>query len=81
MPRKKKPLVDVTVECPGCKSEIQVEVFRKRVDEPVKPEYEYITHTKLIGNLFNQDSAPLYSVKYIKIRTLCQEIKREAEEM
>jgi len=38
MAKKKKPLADVEIECPHCKSIVRVRVFRNRIDKPIPPE-------------------------------------------
>ena len=54
---RKKPLVDVKVTCPECKSKLKVEVNRTRVSKPTPAEYEYIVKTETVkqGELFKDN--------------------------
>jgi len=54
MAKAKKATVTVNVECPCCKSELKVDVFKKRIG-PVEPaEYEVTTDVEVEkqGQLF-----------------------------
>ena len=54
MAKVKKPTVTVFVDCPHCKSELEIKVFKKRVGTPEPAEYDITTNVRVVkqGKLF-----------------------------
>ena len=47
--KEKRPMVDVTTQCPDCQSSIRVKVHRKRTNPVEPPIYEYdVTAEKVL---------------------------------
>ena len=54
MAKPKKPLVEMQIDCPHCKSELKVKVHRRRLNPAEKPEYEIKSNVEVVkqGYLF-----------------------------
>jgi len=44
----KKPLVQVHVACPNCSAGLQVTIYRRRLNPPEPPQYEYEKEVQLL---------------------------------
>jgi hypothetical protein len=57
MAKSKKPYIKIEkIECPKCQSELEISVFRTKVNDPEPSEYEIKTEVRVIkqGKLFEQ---------------------------
>ena len=43
----KRPTVEVDLGCPGCKAKLHVKVYKRRISEPVEPEYQISAEVEL----------------------------------
>ena len=58
MSKPRKPTVTVFVDCPHCKSELKIEVFKKKIGAPEPAEYDITTTVRVVkqGRLFDSGS-------------------------